>query len=777
VEPVRPGSGFELDQDTDAARADRAGRLDDSLTGLLNHSAFHERLAEEIRRANRHRSTVGLLIVDIDHFRRLNDSWGHSVGDEVLRGVAVVARDTCRGNDVVCRLGGEEFAVILPGSSLEDAGAVAERLRVAIQETSFPGVDPVSVSIGVAACPAHASSPRDLTTCAQVALMEAKEAGRNRVEVYREPVFAPEDGGEPDAPMFVVGPEFESGAGAHDSHDMKDNGGRNIGWNGNGHGNGNGNGSKALSEPRSLAQLRMLHSLSAKLNRLNDVGQIGEAITTELRSLIDYHNCRVHLLEGGMLVPIAFRGELLEYQGETFAALLTELGEGVTGTVAVTGQTHYSPNAAQDAVAVDIPGTPTIDESLLVVPLKYGDRVIGTIGLSKLGVGQFDDDDKRLLEVMASNAAVAFENARLFGVEREAAETSRALLKLSQALTTAGDTQEVLDEAIRAIPSMSLGAEVSAWIQDPATGDFTLVHHGGFDSQFDHQLQQHVVPAHVATAFLQSVDAPFVMTKELVATVPEEHRLIEPIRDVLVAPMRWEPDGLGAFVILAPNEDSTFDERDLGLARGIADITSLALGNARRFDDLERAYVSTVEALANALEAQDAYTEAHCRALAKLAVTVGAEMGLEGERLKHLELGAVFHDIGKIGVPSEIIRKPGPLTTGERRLMERHTVIGAQILEPVPFLQKVIPIVRSSHERWDGHGYPEGASGESIPLESRIVFVCDAFHAMTTDRPYRAALPRQEALRRLRLGAGTQFDPEVVDVFDRLHEAGRIHLD
>jgi putative nucleotidyltransferase with HDIG domain len=378
---------------------------------------------------------------------------------------------------------------------------------------------------------------------------------------------------------------------------------------------------------------------------------------------------------------------------------------------------------------------------------------------------------------MASNAAVAFENARLFGVERDAARTSRALLELSQALTKAGDTQDVLDEAIRAIPSMTLGGEVTAWIQDPASGDFTLVRHGGFDSALDQRLQQHVVPAHVASAFLQSVDAPFVMTKELAATVPEEHRLVEPIRDVLVAPIRWEPDGLGAFVILAPNEDATFDELDLGLARGIADITSLALGNARRFDELERAYVSTVEALANALEAQDAFTEAHCRALAKLAVTVGTEMGLEGERLKHLELGAVFHDIGKIGVPSEIIRKPGPLTTGERRLMERHTVIGAQILEPVPFLQPVIPIVRSSHERWDGHGYPEGVAGEAIPLESRIVFVCDAFHAMTTDRPYRAALPRQEALRRLRLGSGTQFDPRVVDVFIQLHERGRIRLD
>jgi HD-GYP domain-containing protein (c-di-GMP phosphodiesterase class II) len=105
-----------------------------------------------------------------------------------------------------------------------------------------------------------------------------------------------------------------------------------------------------------------------------------------------------------------------------------------------------------------------------------------------------------------------------------------------------------------------------------------------------------------------------------------------------------------------------------------------------------------------------------------------------------------------------------------------HPEIGEQILAPVPFLQPIRPIIRACHERWDGKGYPDGLKAEVIPLEARIVFVCDAFHAMTTDRPYRDALPEGEAIRRMKLSSGTQFDPSVVDVFVRLHRSGRIHF-
>jgi hypothetical protein len=351
---------------------------------------------------------------------------------------------------------------------------------------------------------------------------------------------------------------------------------------------------------------------------------------------------------------------------------------------------------------------------------------------------------------------------------------SRALLQLSQALTGAPDTREVLTQTLGAVPSMLDCGEVSAWIRVHGSGRFQLVGYLGFEPEPG----MPDIEMDVATAgrFREDAEEPFVVEREATAEVSEAHRLVPGGREMLVAPMRWEPDGLGAVVVAAKDEWSSFAERDLRLARGIADITSLALGNARRFDELERAYLSTVEALANALEAQDEYTGDHARALAEMALAVGYELALDPERLKILELAALFHDIGKIGVPSEIIRKPGPLTAAELREMKRHPEIGEQILAPVPFLHPILSIVRACHERWDGHGYPDGLAGEAIPLESRIVFVCDAFHAMTSDRPYRAALPESEAVRRLKLSAGTQFDPDIVAAFVRVLRKGGISI-
>jgi HD-GYP domain-containing protein (c-di-GMP phosphodiesterase class II) len=154
----------------------------------------------------------------------------------------------------------------------------------------------------------------------------------------------------------------------------------------------------------------------------------------------------------------------------------------------------------------------------------------------------------------------------------------------------------------------------------------------------------------------------------------------------------------------------------------------------------------------------------HARWITDLALRVGDELDLDKRGLKRLELGALLHDIGKIGIPSDILAKPGRLTAEERALIETHPELGERIIAPIDRLQEVRTIVRHCHERWDGRGYPDGVAGEDIPLESRIVFVCDAYHAMTTDRPYRKRLSHPEAVRRLRDGAGSQFDARVVEV-------------
>ena len=193
----------------------------------------------------------------------------------------------------------------------------------------------------------------------------------------------------------------------------------------------------------------------------------------------------------------------------------------------------------------------------------------------------------------------------------------------------------------------------------------------------------------------------------------------------------------------------------------------LALTSAASYESLERTFLSTVAALANALEASDEHTSTYGRWITDLALRVGANLGLPTAELKQLELGALLHDIGKIGVPAQILAKPGPLTPEERETVETHPLLGERILAPIEQLGEVRSIVRSAHEHYDGSGYPDGLVGDAIPLGARIVLACDAFHAMTTDRPYRKALGVEEARRRLVEASGSQFDPQVVDALLR----------
>src|ERR687897_3717501 len=163
-----------------------------------------------------------------------------------------------------------------------------------------------------------------------------------------------------------------------------------------------------------------------KPNRLNNVREIGTVMVNELRLLIDYHNCRVYIAEGDDLVPTAFKGNLGAYGEENVENLWCKVGEGITGRAAATGKSLLINDALHCEFAADVPGTDDVDESIIAVPLGYGSRVIGVVVISKLGVDQFDEDDVRLLEVLAGRASVALENARLYEAERSEAENAKA---------------------------------------------------------------------------------------------------------------------------------------------------------------------------------------------------------------------------------------------------------------------------------------------------------------------------------------------------------------
>jgi HD-GYP domain-containing protein (c-di-GMP phosphodiesterase class II) len=188
--------------------------------------------------------------------------------------------------------------------------------------------------------------------------------------------------------------------------------------------------------------------------------------------------------------------------------------------------------------------------------------------------------------------------------------------------------------------------------------------------------------------------------------------------------------------------------------------------------ELSQAYRGTALLLGDVVEADDAYTGSHSRDVVELAMHVGPRLGLDPDQLRNLEFAALLHDVGKINIPKSIINKPGPLDDDERAIINTHTIEGQALLENVGgALADVGRIVRSCHERWDGRGYPDGLAGAAVPIEARIVACCDAFNAMTTDRPYRRALLLSDALAELRANSGTQFDPQVVAILLELYPA------
>jgi HD-GYP domain-containing protein (c-di-GMP phosphodiesterase class II) len=189
--------------------------------------------------------------------------------------------------------------------------------------------------------------------------------------------------------------------------------------------------------------------------------------------------------------------------------------------------------------------------------------------------------------------------------------------------------------------------------------------------------------------------------------------------------------------------------------------------------ELNRAYRGTVMLLSDVLEFEDEYTAQHSRSVVDLVNAVADELGIAPDERQELEFAAMLHDVGKISIPKEILHKPAALTDREFAIIKHHTIEGQFMLDRVGgLLARVGEVVRSCHERWDGRGYPDGLAGEEIPIAARIVFACDAYNAMTTDRPYRSAMPLEAAVAELRANTGTQFDPKIVDALIKVVEQG-----
>jgi len=247
------------------------------------------------------------------------------------------------------------------------------------------------------------------------------------------------------------------------------------------------------------------------------------------------------------------------------------------------------------------------------------------------------------------------------------------------------------------------------------------------------------------------------------------------IGPAVVVPVRSEEETIGVFCLgrKRRSDANPFADSEVRLLEGMTEIGGTAIRRARLFQNLEKSYLQTVISLVSTMDARDSYTSGHSERIAEWAEAVARDLGCMDEEIQDIRWGGLLHDIGKIGVPDAILRKPGRLTDAEWAIMRRHPEIGEEIVGSTERMRGVATLVRHHQEKWDGTGYPDGLKGEEIPLGARILSVCDAYSAITDDRPYKKARTHAEAVAELHRCAGAQFDPRVVEAFCRIVERPR----
>jgi HD-GYP domain-containing protein (c-di-GMP phosphodiesterase class II) len=245
-------------------------------------------------------------------------------------------------------------------------------------------------------------------------------------------------------------------------------------------------------------------------------------------------------------------------------------------------------------------------------------------------------------------------------------------------------------------------------------------------------------------------------------------------KSIIAVPMKIEGEIIGVIEAVNKSGGGVFNHKDVEMLATLANSAAMAIQKSRLYADLNELFFSTVRAMADAIEAKDTYTRGHSERIRSFSLVIADEMGFSDAEKRNIEISALLHDIGKIGISEAVLCKQGKLTDAEFAEIKKHPTIGADMLSSIKQLRDTIPGIRHHQERYDGKGYPDGLAGSAIPMFARIIAVADTFDAMTSDRPYRAAMPDHDALAELERFSGIQFDPDCVAAFANGYRKGLI---
>lgn len=407
----------------------------------------------------------------------------------------------------------------------------------------------------------------------------------------------------------------------------------------------------------------------------------------------------------------------------------------------------------------------------LFIPLLVKTELVGifVIGQKRSEQG-YSQDDQLTLTTLANQTAVAIENARLYKIEQDRRAELTMLLNMSQQLVATDDVEKVM-KIITQYATISTNVTYSRILIPDSSG--SIICRSAYSVRdIDSGLGIGQVEPEIISGIYRDVQisGKFVILEKNGSPAAEEMNqalFLDLATSVCIYPLKVVDEFLGLLIFGEERhiQRESFDANKLQLISLIVDQAGSALRRSNLHAQLEESLIETVIALANAVEARDTYTEDHSVRMEDLVVKICQSLDFPDEEIQNMRWAARLHDIGKIGVPDHILRKPSSLTEEEWVAMRKHPEIGSKILAPITKMTSVSPIIRAHHEKFNGTGYPDGLEKDQIPIGSRILAVVDAYVAMTDDRLYRKSLGHAKALEELIINKDIQFDPEIVDLF------------
>jgi diguanylate cyclase (GGDEF)-like protein/putative nucleotidyltransferase with HDIG domain len=646
----------------------------DPKTGLYNAKYFSKVLKNELERANNFDRPLTVILADLDLLRNINNTYGHLAGDEVLIGVANLLKHSLREYDVVARFGGEEFIILMPETTPEEALPLIENLRASIERNviSVPtSLNPiaVTVSFGIAGRREYSETPNDIIHNADSALYHSKLNGRNRTCKFSNEGFD-----------IMDSPSDE------DSH----------------------------SENATT-----LDGRSYQGNYPYSPNPLRESAPQEDQA-------------AKQLEPPTHAA------GNPRPRWLINLYIGLLIIVAI-----------PIIVFIDMPFS-AIDWFGL---LLFVGLVIVTEGLS--------------IDIYVKNTSVSTSAAPILAGTLLYGPLGAVVLGLSFALVAKLKHRSPLNRFVfNSINHLIAGLLITYLIifsGKPFTDNILIV-----------QLLICVISAVIVflsttilVAFAINIDtgAPFkVVWKEKFSWLSPYYVSMGMIAYALI--LGYQTTGfIGLAVILVPLlmlrlSVKQYIDRTIGMVNELRGKNTLLENSSQEINSLNE---DLLNALAETIDLRDPFTLGHSQYVTRYSVLLAKKFGLSSESIDLIRNAGLLHDIGKIGIPDAILLKPFPLTVDEYKIIQKHTVLGADILQKAQSLKHLSPIVRHHHERYDGNGYPDRLKGQDIPIEARIIAIADAVEAMASDRPYRRALSLEKIEEELKRNSGTQFDPMIIE--------------